>query len=146
MDSPRLTIASRSLPSYCNTLGEGPVLTLSFCLPTSQFTDLFSLSLSDSLFCARLMEKVKAYLVKVAESAKQPQSTITAALLEAYSRLLIWLGTRNFQSETKSIRPKGSSPKVYSTKAHKYSLKVSLQLSLSLSLSLSLPLYYSQPI
>jgi len=52
------------------------------------------------------MEKVKAYLVKVAESAKQPQSTITAALLEAYSRLLIWLGTRNFQSETKSIHPK----------------------------------------
>ena len=49
------------------------------------------------------MEKVKLHLVKVAESAKQPQGVetppISHALLETYSRLLVWLGTRNFQSE-----------------------------------------------
>lgn len=49
------------------------------------------------------MDKVKLHLMKVAEAAKQPPGpdtpTITHALLETYSRLLIWLGTRNFQSE-----------------------------------------------
>lgn len=51
----------------------------------------------------RLMEKVKLHLVKVAESAKQPQGMetppISHALLETYSRLLVWLGTRNFQTQ-----------------------------------------------
>lgn len=51
----------------------------------------------------RLMDKVKLHLVQVAEASKQlPASqppAITAALLETYSRLLIWLGTRNFQSK-----------------------------------------------
>ena len=42
------------------------------------------------------MDKVKGHLVKVAESKQL--SSITAALLETYSGLLIWLGTRNFQS------------------------------------------------
>lgn len=49
------------------------------------------------------MDKVKLHLVQVAEASKQlPASqppAITAALLETYSRLLIWLGTRNFQSK-----------------------------------------------
>ena len=51
----------------------------------------------------RLMDKVKHHLVQVAEASKQLSTNqppaITAALLETYSRLLIWLGTRNFQSE-----------------------------------------------
>ena len=51
----------------------------------------------------RLMDKVKHHLVQVAEASKQLPSghppTITPALLETYSRLLIWLGTRNFQSQ-----------------------------------------------
>ena len=51
----------------------------------------------------RLMEKVKVHLVKVAEAVKHPLGpdtpTITHALLETYSRLLVWLGTRNFQSK-----------------------------------------------
>ena len=50
----------------------------------------------------RLMDKVKHHLVQVAEASKLSSShppAITAALLETYSRLLIWLGTRNFQSE-----------------------------------------------
>ena len=42
------------------------------------------------------MDKVKGHLVKVAES--KLLSSITSALLETYSGLLIWLGTRNFQS------------------------------------------------
>jgi mediator of RNA polymerase II transcription subunit 23 len=50
----------------------------------------------------RLMDKVKHQLVQVAEASKQLPSghppTITPALLETYSRLLIWLGTRNFQT------------------------------------------------
>lgn len=49
------------------------------------------------------MDKVKNHLVQVAEANKQLSGgqppAITAALLETYSRLLIWLGTRNFQSE-----------------------------------------------
>ncbi len=49
------------------------------------------------------MDRVKLHLVKVAEAAKQPPGpdtpTITHALLETYSRLLVWLGTRNFQSK-----------------------------------------------
>lgn len=55
----------------------------------------------------RLMDKVKHHLVQVAEASKQLPSSqppaITAALLETYSRLLIWLGTRNFQSMYKVI-------------------------------------------
>lgn len=51
----------------------------------------------------RLMDKVKHHLVQVAEASKQLPAgqppTITPALLETYSRLLIWLGTRNFQSQ-----------------------------------------------
>lgn len=51
----------------------------------------------------RLMDKVKNHLVQVAEASKQlsggQSPAITAALLETYSRLLIWLGTRNFQSK-----------------------------------------------
>jgi mediator of RNA polymerase II transcription subunit 23 len=50
----------------------------------------------------RLMDKVKHHLVQVAEASKQLSTNqppaITAALLETYSRLLIWLGTRNFQT------------------------------------------------
>ena len=42
------------------------------------------------------MDKVKGHLVKVAES--KLLSSITSASLETYSGLLIWLGTRNFQS------------------------------------------------
>ena len=55
------------------------------------------------------MDKVKHHLVQVAEASKQLSGTqppaITAALLETYSRLLIWLGTRNFQSKltTKTV-------------------------------------------
>lgn len=49
------------------------------------------------------MDRVKHHLVQVAEankhSANSQSPTITAALLETYSRLLIWLGTRNFQSK-----------------------------------------------
>lgn len=52
---------------------------------------------------SRLMDKVKHHLVQVAEASKQLSTNqppaITAALLETYSRLLIWLGTRNFQSK-----------------------------------------------
>ena len=44
----------------------------------------------------RLMEMIKAHLIKVVES-KSPEGQITPALLETYSRLLVWLGTRNFQ-------------------------------------------------
>ena len=60
----------------------------------------------------RLMEMVKTHLIRVAENSKQGQptassnmsdgadsgQTITQPLLETYSRLLVWLGTRNFQS------------------------------------------------
>lgn len=44
----------------------------------------------------RLMEMIKTHLIKVVE-AKSPEGQITPALLETYSRLLVWLGTRNFQ-------------------------------------------------
>lgn len=44
----------------------------------------------------RLMEMIKTHLIKVVE-AKSPEGQITSALLETYSRLLVWLGTRNFQ-------------------------------------------------
>ncbi len=44
----------------------------------------------------RLMEMIKTHLIKVVE-AKTPEAKITPALLETYSRLLVWLGTRNFQ-------------------------------------------------
>ena len=44
----------------------------------------------------RLMEMIKTHLIKVVE-AKMPEGQITPALLETYSRLLVWLGTRNFQ-------------------------------------------------
>lgn len=44
----------------------------------------------------RLMEMIKTHLIKVVET-KTPEGQITPALLETYSRLLVWLGTRNFQ-------------------------------------------------
>ena len=52
----------------------------------------------------RLMEMIKTHLIKVVESTKLVPSpmnsvSITPALLETYSRLLVWLGTRNFQCE-----------------------------------------------
>lgn len=54
----------------------------------------------------RLMDMIKTHIVKVVKSPKpSPPSTVsdvpavTASLLETYSRLLVWLGTRNFQGE-----------------------------------------------
>ncbi|XP_064390219.1 mediator of RNA polymerase II transcription subunit 23-like [Halichondria panicea] len=51
----------------------------------------------------RLMEMIKVHLIKVVKAFKQvppptDTPTISAALLETYSRLLVWLGTRNFQA------------------------------------------------
>lgn len=47
----------------------------------------------------RLMEMMKTHLIKAVE-AKSPEVQITPALLETYSRLLVWLGTRNFQCQS----------------------------------------------
>ncbi len=44
----------------------------------------------------RLMEIIKVHLIKVVEG-KNMDGQVTPALLETYSRLLVWLGTRNFQ-------------------------------------------------
>ena len=44
----------------------------------------------------RLMEMIKIHLIKTVET-KTPEAKITSALLETYSRLLVWLGTRSFQ-------------------------------------------------
>ena len=44
----------------------------------------------------RLMEMIKMHLIKVVEG-KNLDGQVTPALLETYSRLLVWLGTRNFQ-------------------------------------------------
>ncbi len=45
----------------------------------------------------RLMEMIKTHLIKVVEAKSSEGLQITPALLETYSRLLVWLGTRNFQ-------------------------------------------------
>lgn len=47
----------------------------------------------------RLMEMIKTHLIKVVEAKSAEGQQITPALLETYSRLLVWLGTRNFQCE-----------------------------------------------
>ena len=44
----------------------------------------------------RLMEMIKVHLIQVVEG-KNLEGQVTPALLETYSRLLVWLGTRNFQ-------------------------------------------------
>eukprot|EP00731_Ephydatia_muelleri_P023574 Em0015g1157a len=48
----------------------------------------------------RLMDKFKNHLIKIAEVPKQadPQPLVHA-LLESYGRLLVWLGTRNLQTQ-----------------------------------------------
>ncbi len=58
----------------------------------------------------RLMEMIKVHLIKVVKAFKQvppptDTPTISAALLETYSRLLVWLGTRNFQGKSVTQSP-----------------------------------------
>ena len=51
----------------------------------------------------RLAEKIKVQLMRVADSSKQQQqqepikTTVTAGLLETFSSLLLWSGTKLFQ-------------------------------------------------
>ena len=54
----------------------------------------------------RLMEMIKMHLIKVVE-AKNLDRQVTPALLETYSRLLVRLGTRNFQCESLSWEGRG---------------------------------------
>ena len=51
----------------------------------------------------RLAEKIRVQLMRVADSSKQQQqqepikTTVTAGLLETFSSLLLWSGTKFFQ-------------------------------------------------
>ena len=60
------------------------------------------------LNCVRLGEKIRVQLMRAAESSKHQQqiqqennkNMITAGLLETYSHLLLWLGTKLFQCKS----------------------------------------------
>ena len=61
-------------------------------------------TLTDSLPTdLRMVDKIKMQLIKLADLAKQPQtsnsSLVIPALLETFSRILLWTGTKSFQSK-----------------------------------------------
>lgn len=53
------------------------------------------------IYIPRLSDKIKLQLLKAADAVKQPQATdsslVTPALLETFSRVILWFGTKNFQ-------------------------------------------------
>ena len=55
------------------------------------------------LTALRMVDKIKLQLIKLADLAKQPQtansSLVIPALLETFSRILLWTGTKIFQSK-----------------------------------------------
>ena len=75
-----------------------------------------------------LLPAFQTHLIKVVESFKQvpapDTASITPSLLETYSRLLVWLGTRNFQCMQAyySCRENPSLPTHLYTHTHTYTL------------------------